>query len=70
MIFVKIRIWRPEILSMKIDIYPKNFFIYATLRVDPECVIRNIIALRNLEIAFKNRFRFLPPGRQFHSVGR
>ena len=43
-------------LSIKIDVHPKNFPIDVFLCVDSESVIRNMIALRNLEITFKNRF--------------
>ena len=50
---------------MKIDIHPKNFPIDVTLCVDSESAIRNMIALRNLEIPFKNRFVLLPPGGSF-----
>ena len=38
---------------------------HVTLCVDSESVIRNMIALRNLEITFKNRFLLLPPGGSF-----
>ena len=50
---------------MKIDIHPKNFPIDVTLCVDSESAIRNMIALRNLEIPFKTRFVLLPPGGSF-----
>ena len=43
-------------LSIKIDIHTKNFPIDVTLCVDSESVIRNMIAFRNLEMTFKNRF--------------
>ena len=43
-------------LAIKIDIDPKNFTIDVTLCVDSESVIRNMVAPRNLEIPFKNRF--------------
>ena len=43
-------------LSIKIDIHAKNFPIDDTLCVDSEPVIKNMIALRNLEIPFKNWF--------------
>ena len=43
-------------LSIKIDIHPENFPIDVTLCVDSEYVIRNMIALRNPEVTFKNRF--------------
>ena len=42
--------------SIKIDIHPKNFPIDVTLCADSESVIRNMIAFRNREITFKNRF--------------
>ena len=43
-------------LYIKIDVHLKNFPIDVTLCVDSESVIRNMIALRNLEITFKNMF--------------
>ena len=58
----------PE-LSMKIDIHPKNFPIDITLCVGSESAIRNMIALRNLEIAFKTGFDFYLPEATFYSVG-
>ena len=50
---------------MKIDIHPKNLPMDVTLCADSESAIRNMIALRNLELTFKNRFLLLPPGGNF-----
>ena len=39
--------------------------IDVTFDADSKSAIKNTIAARNLEIAFENRFSFLPPGGSF-----
>ena len=53
-IFAKIRIWCPAPHENRHS--PKNFPVDVTLCVDSESVIRNMIALRNIEIPFKSWF--------------
>ena len=68
MVYVKIRTSCPILHENRNS--PQNFPMCRSLCVDSVSVIRNIYALRNLEIAFKTMFYLDLPKAAFFSVGR
>ena len=55
----------PSSLSIKVDREIKNIPIDATFDIDSKAAIKNIIAPRNVDVAFENRFSFLPSEGRF-----